>query len=484
MQGGSTAKVSPSKVSPSRKSSPTPFIGDRQAKYKFVLPIPNIELPDSKDVKGERRDLGLPPLELPKHVKDHFYASVINADCRALLTILRDYDCRELVDQKEDHITGTDSWRVRDYTPCHYACKHDHVEVLKILISKGGANANIPADFGLTPAMIAAECGNVECLRVILEQQPFDVDQCDVYGKSCFWLAAKSGNIECMNLLLMYNCQVNIKDHRGMGPLHAAARGDENEEALKFLCSVGGIDINMPDNFNRTPLDCALADSLSSLILEEAGAKPTADDEQVEELRRAAMHGDNVALARILEDYECRGVINIPERGFEGWKVRGYTAMQYAAAAGNATAIALLLAAGADADAAGDDEGNTALLIACSSGKKTVLQEMLCGRHSHLTNIHVVNRAGQGAVYLAVNRNQRESLALLLRQERMDMNRADDAELITPLHLACKHSFELCAKMLLEAGAVVNPRDKNGHTPIGYASQDSLKRLLRKHGAL
>ena len=61
---------------------------------------------------------------------------------------------------------------------------------------------------------------------------------------------------------------------------------------------------------------------------------------------------------------------------------------------------------------------------------------------------------------------------------------ADIAEETAPLHVACKNNYELCAKMLLEAGALVNPSDKSGYTPLSYAAQDSLKKLLRRVGGL
>jgi len=475
---------SPSRGQPSRKLSPTPYLTERQATYKFSLPLPSIAVPDAKDMKGERRDLGLDPDPIPKNVKDRFYASVMNADVRSLFEILRDWDCRELVDEKEVHATGTDGWRVRDFTPCHYACQRGLTEVLKILIAKGGANANICADFGVTPIMVATEEGNLECIKVLLELTTINVNFGDIFGKTAFWLAANHGHVDIMELLLSHECLVNVRDNHGISAVHAAARSDDNEDALQLICSIEGIDVNRPDNYGRTPLDYAPASSNNVVILENAGAKSTAEEVHSEEIRRACMHNDNESLSHILANFECRGIIDKQEPGFDGWRMRGYTAMQYAAIAGNAQAISLLLKHGADADGAGDDEGNAALLIACSKGKAQVVLEMLRGPHASRVNIHVVNRAGQGAVFAAVNCNQRECLKLLLSEEKMDFNRADSAEQVTPLHLACKNSFEACAKLLLDAGALPNLRDNNGHTCSSYASQDSLKRLLRKYGGL
>ena len=335
--------------------------------------------------------------------------------------------------------------------------------------------------------MLASEEGHVDCLRIILKATihiPGHLDCGDVFGRSCFWLAAQNGNADCLDLLVSHKCLTNLRDHHGKTAVHAAAHSVENEEALRFICAIRGIDIDLPDAFGRTPLDIAPANSVCAEILQEAGAKPTADDEQAEDLRHAAMHHDNETLARLLEVSECRGIIDTPDPRFDDWRMRGYTATQYAAVAGNAKGLLLLIEHGASIDSAGDDEGNSALLLACIRGKAQVVRELLRGPQAGKTNINIVNKAGQGAVFCAVNCNQKECLALLLTEERMDFNRADEVEQLAPLHVACKNHLEQCAKMLLDAGALVNPRDSNGNTPLMYCAQDSLKKLLRSRGGL
>jgi hypothetical protein len=149
-----------------------------------------------------------------------------------------------------------------------------------------------------------------------------------------------------MELLLSHECLVNVRDNHGVSAVHAAARSDDNEDALQLICSIEGIDINRPDNYGRTPLDYASSNNV--VILENAGAKSTAEEVHSEEIRRACMHNDNESLSHILANFECRGIIDKQEPGFDGWRMRGYTAMQYAAIAGNAQAISLLLKHGAD----------------------------------------------------------------------------------------------------------------------------------------
>lgn len=485
---GSSTSLSPKRLSkidsPSRKSSPTPYLTTRQS-LKYTLEPAPIVIPDSKDMKGERVQLGLSPEPIPKPIKDRFYASVVDANCRDLLSILRDYDCRDLVNEHEDHMTHTDGWRIKSYTPSHYACKYGNSDVLQLLITKGGSDVDRHADFGVTPLMVAAEEGNAECIRIILDSAPasLDINKGDVSNRSAFWLAAHNGHVDCLELLLTHGSCIHARDQHGKSAIHAAAHHQDNNDALRFLCALPGVDINVPDRQGRTPLDTAL-NSIAIQILQAAGAKPTANDKQADEIRWHAWNRDNDGLLSILAEYECRGIVNDPDSSWEDWRKVGYTAIQYAAASDNAVGVSLLLEHGADGDATGDDEANSALLVACMNGSIAVVQELIKDKHASRVNINYANKSGQNAVFCCSNLNRKAALELLLqKRERVQINRpAYDG--LTPLHAACKNHYELCVKMLIAANAVVNPRDDYGYTPLSYTTQDSIKKLLRINGGL
>ena len=53
----------------------------------------------------------------------------------------------------------------------------------------------------------------------------------------------------------------------------------------------------------------------------------------------------------------------------------------------------------------------------------------------------------------------------------------------TPLMRACSRRHEAVVRLLLSRGANVATRDRSGDTPLSYTSTDSIKVLLRAHGA-
>lgn len=53
----------------------------------------------------------------------------------------------------------------------------------------------------------------------------------------------------------------------------------------------------------------------------------------------------------------------------------------------------------------------------------------------------------------------------------------------TPLHIAAQRNNLLAARLIIEAGAKVMPRDKKGKTPLDWAESGEMIRLLKSHGA-
>ena len=60
---------------------------------------------------------------------------------------------------------------------------------------------------------------------------------------------------------------------------------------------------------------------------------------------------------------------------------------------------------------------------------------------------------------------------------------ARDEEGKTPLHIAAEKNHLYAARILLERGAKVMPKDNIGKTPLDYAESAEMIKLLKNYGA-
>jgi ankyrin repeat protein len=94
---------------------------------------------------------------------------------------------------------------------------------------------------------------------------------------------------------------------------------------------------------------------------------------------------------------------------------------------------------------------------------------------------------GRTALHYAATTNDRSAAHALIADEDTDLNVADP-DGFTPLHFAAKAWSVEVARLLLEAGAEVDPVTNRGETPLYHAVFNSRGRgemieLLLEHGA-
>ncbi len=327
--------------------------------------------------------------------------------------------------------------------------------------------------FGHTPLELASLNGDMTALRALLEAGA----EVDVAGNFRFHPGGKR--------------RIVRKYHESTA-LHVAVRSGEVAIAEALLAA--GADFDRRDGLGRTALDWAGKLGREDLVevLRQHGARPAAPPPALSVVM-AAEKGDSAALAAAVEsgaDADSRDARR---------PTRGMTPLMLAARAGHADCIRVLLAAGASVDLH-DDPGRSSLGGANMAFDSDETSETLRGygvcpkrtalhyaaEAGHAATIDILLAAGAAPspkdfrslapLHLAALGGHLEAVRRLLAgKARVTVT---DFDKQTPLHFAAEAGNEPIARALLAAGAKPERPDQYLKTPLRLARSTGNRKLI------
>jgi ankyrin repeat protein len=430
-------------------------------------------------------------------------------------------------------------------TALHWAAHWNDEELVELLV-RAGANAKATNRYGATPLSEAVVSGSAAMIEALLRAGADPKTLTTQDGETVLMTASRVGNIGAVRILLNRGADVNAREnYKGQTALMWAAaerhpavvklllergadwkvRSFDRETkpprlsaassispiarggftALAFAAREGdletgramldaGVDINYGDVDNTTALTVAIMNKQYSFakFLLDRGADPNV----VGGYGRTALYAivdirnedwstlpnrkaeDPFSSLEIVKELLSRGAnvdtaLSAPLPGRSGMDSgdttlgAGATPLMRAARAGDATVMRLLLDKGADPKLT-TKEGNTALMFAAGVG------------------------------YRDKNTSGSESDALAALKVSIDVGldlQQTNTRGETALHGAASRGADTIVQFLVDHGAELNAKTKQGHTPLdialGKASvtqlpvpRDSTVALLRKVGAL
>jgi ankyrin repeat protein len=163
-----------------------------------------------------------------------------------------------------------------------------------------------------------------------------------------------------------------------------------------------------------------------------------------------------------------------------GKQADGATALHWAAQWDDLETADLLLRAGASADAA-NDLGVTPLSLACVNGSAGMVQRLLQSG----ANPNAALGNGETPLMIAARTGTLEPVAALLAHGAK-INAVEHTQLQSALMWALADRHNDVAQALIERGADIQARSKDGYTPLLFAARagnDKGVRMLLAHGA-
>jgi Amt family ammonium transporter len=235
------------------------------------------------------------------------------------------------------------------------AASEGHAEVVGALL-KAGANANQRDRWGGTAMQDAERSGQSACIDLLQRHAKSGPIAADVVGAKAtgaaaaaaeetqslaggsvreLCAAAQDNNVDEMRRLVKRGASIHATDYDGRSPLHLAA-SNGHVEAIEFILSFPGVNVNALDRWRNTPLNEALkANRAAAAALLRKHHGVVMNQVLGSRLCRAAASNDRKAL----EELAATGVnLNAPDYD-------GRTALHLAASEGHQELVEWLVSA-------------------------------------------------------------------------------------------------------------------------------------------
>ena len=318
----------------------------------------------------------------------------------------------------------------------------------------------------------AARRGDADELASLLQQPgAVNVNAADAEtGVTALHEAVCAGHEAAAALLLAAGADVAAATLREFGPLPAGSRplhfaAAKGHAALVSNLLARGADAGAVDSDENTPLCGAVigghVGAVAALLDTGVRADAVCSHREQTALHMAAMLGQHAVVALLL-DRGAAGVVNVKD-GFGNAPLHACLARGLQ---GTHAVVELLLAAGADVNAADEWHCRTPLHVAAAGRAGAEVMRALLDAGAA---VEAEDDEGRRPLHLAAQRGHMDGVAVLLGRGA-DV-RARDADGATPLHLACGRPFVFSRRaaemigLLLQAGADVNAADAGGRRP-------------------
>uniref|UniRef100_A0A8C5C669 Ankyrin repeat domain 52a n=1 Tax=Gadus morhua TaxID=8049 RepID=A0A8C5C669_GADMO len=345
------------------------------------------------------------------------------------------------------------------WTPIHVAAANGHTDCLLMMIENGedGDLTNVTDTFGQSPLMLAVLGGHIDCVRLLLERGALP-DAKDKRGSTALHRGAVLGRDDCVTVLLEHKASALCRDVQGSTPLHYAASRGYTDILASLAPGAVATDPQdkLLDNKRYTPSHWAAYKGGQGTGRRNGGREMPKEGED------SVCHSPDPVLPESALRGRCWYRKPCVKCGVNEWLPTPRTPLHAAAFAEDVAGLQLVLRHGAQVNGV-DESGRSALMVAADKGQSGTVAILL---HRAKADLTLLDDNGNTALHLACSKAH-EMCALLILGEIHSpaLINASNSALQMPLHLAARNGLATVVQALLSRGATVLAVDEEGHTP-------------------
>jgi ankyrin repeat protein/S1-C subfamily serine protease len=377
--------------------------------------------------------------------------------------------------------------------PLHAAAREGNVSALRRLL-ENCVDPNGADDKARTALHEAAVHGSADAIQLLLRAGArlhawtmIREEKTEREWGTALHLAAQSGQLAAVKALLDAGEDVDLRTLRRVGdkvlerrdtPLQVAARHDRAEVAEALLAA--GAAHEPPGRYMMTPLEIAAASGsvgVARVLIQHGALQAVPNRNGVTSPLHYAAEAGSAEMLRLLADSGL--YVNLRDDDSD-------TPLHKAAERGQVSAVEALLSLKADLNAEGDDF-KTPLYVAAEQGKSDVVKLLLANGAD--PNKFVKGRVN--ALAVAAERIDVESVKALVAAHAdigESLNRLLDSSVCRRRDRPndCLERSELGARILIDGGADLRVKIRDGRQPLHFAAANGLANtvtLLVERGA-
>lgn len=344
-------------------------------------------------------------------------------------------------------------------TPLLEASSKGYIEIVKLLVNHG-ANVNLKGFQNARALFMASQGGFLEIVEFLLENNA-EINVGCKENRTALIIASQNGYFDIVKLLLNKGSDINTRVDDGRTALmQASVHG--HIDIVKLLVDDNRIDINLFDDERNTALTLSASSEIIKLLVNYDA-----------DVGFIAQSGYTI-LHRVIED-KRDDVIKLLLQKVNNVNLKrddGYTPIFMAANFSTKETIEQLLEYGANIYET--IKGSNVLHVAASNNTFDVVKYFVDKK----IDVNAKNENGLTPFLASLNKGKDEEIILLLLNSGADINYTNLKNRSTPLMMAADFGYLKTVKLLIEKGANLESKNRDGYTALDIARKQKNYEII------